>query len=65
VGALIGLAIGFGLVPVVSTMFYGIRPVEPAVLGAVASMAVALAVVATYLVIRPWARLTAIDLLRR
>jgi predicted permease len=64
-GALGGLAIGLALVPVVSSLFYGIRPVEPVVLAGVVLTSMALAVGAAYLVIRPWARLTAIDLLRR
>jgi predicted permease len=64
-GAGVGLAIGLALVPVVSAIFYGIRPVEPAVLGGVVITSVGLAVGTTYLVVRPWGRLTAIDLLRR
>jgi predicted permease len=64
-GALVGLASGLALVPVVSEIFYGIRPVEPAVLAGVVLATVALAVGSTYFVIRPWARLAAIDLLRR
>jgi putative ABC transport system permease protein len=64
-GAVLGLGVGLAVVPVVSSLFYGIRPVEPSVLGGVVLTSIALAVGATYLVIRPWARLTAIDLLRR
>jgi hypothetical protein len=64
-GALAGLVIGLALFPVASSIFYGIRPVEPAVLGAVVLVSVAIALGTTYLVVRPWAKLTAIDLLRR
>src|SRR5262245_18440626 len=64
-GAGIVRAAGRALFPIVSAIFYGIRPVEPAVFGGVVLVSTALALGATYLVTRPWSRLTAIDLLRR
>jgi len=64
-GALVGLLAGFALLPAASSILYGIGPVEPAVLVSVALGSVAMALGTTYLVIRPWTRLTAIDLLRR
>ena len=64
-GLLGGLAIGLALLPVVSSIFYGIRPLEPTVLAGVVFVSVALALGTTFLAVRPWTRLTAIDLLRR
>jgi ABC-type antimicrobial peptide transport system permease subunit len=63
-GALAWLTLGQLLLPIVSSMFYGIGRVEPVILGGVALVSLAIALATTYLVIRPWATSTAIALLR-
>ena len=64
-GAAAGLAAGLSLLPIASSIFYGIGRVEPIVLGAVALVSAMIALVTAYLVVRPWTRLTARDLLSR
>jgi hypothetical protein len=63
-GALFGLAIGLALLPIVSSIFYGIGRVEPTILAGVALVSLTIALGTTYLVIKPWATSTAMDLLR-
>jgi putative ABC transport system permease protein len=64
-GGGIGLAAGLALLPFASSLFYGIGAVEPGVLAVVALVSTGIALMTTYLVVRPWTRLTALDLLRR
>jgi ABC-type antimicrobial peptide transport system permease subunit len=63
-GAVAGLASGFALMPLATSIFYGIAPVEPVVMAGAALAAALLVVVTTYDVVRPWTRLAAMDLLR-
>jgi ABC-type antimicrobial peptide transport system permease subunit len=62
-GAVAGLACGLSLLPVASSIFYGIGRIEPIVLGTVALVSAMIALTTAYLVIRPWTRLAARDLL--
>jgi hypothetical protein len=64
IGAGIGLAAGLALLPLASSIFYGIGRAEPVVLGSVALASVAIALLTTYVVVRPWTRLTPSELLR-
>lgn len=64
IGAAIGLVAGLALLPVASSIFFGIGRVEPAVLGGVSLTSAAMALVTTYLVVRPWTKLSPSVLLR-
>ena len=64
-GALGGLASGFAVMPLAASIFYGIAPVEPLAMAGAACGASAIVVITTYGVVRPWTRLTAMDLLRQ
>ena len=59
-----GLAAGLVLLPIVSSIFYGIGRVEPTVLAGVALVSLTIALGTTYLVVKPWTTSTAIELLR-
>ncbi len=50
IGAVIGLASGLALLPVASSIFYGISRAEPVVLGSVALASVAIVLLTTYVV---------------
>jgi putative ABC transport system permease protein len=65
VGAMIGVAAGSASLPLVTSLFYGIRPVEPMVFAAVAGASVAIALVTAYLAARPWTRMSALEMVRR
>jgi predicted permease len=65
VGAVIGVAAGSASLPLVTSLFYGIRPVEPMVFAAVACASVAIALLTAYLAARPWTRMSALDMVRR
>jgi len=65
VGAALGAAIGSASLPLVTSLFYGIRPVEPMVVAAVAGASVAVALVTAYLAARPWTRMSALDMVLR
>jgi hypothetical protein len=64
VGAVLGLVAGLSLLPLASSIFYGIGSIEPIVFGAVAVTSAAIALATTYMVVRPWTRLAVLDLLR-
>ena len=64
-GAATGLTSGLALLPIASSIFYGIGPVEPIVLVVVAFVSVAIVIAATYFVVKPWTQVAALDLLRR
>jgi predicted permease len=64
-GVAAGLAAGLALLPIASSIFYGVGSVEPAVLTAVALVSGVIALATTYLVVRPWTQVAALDLLRR
>jgi predicted permease len=55
-GAAIGIAAGMALLPVVSSLFYGIHAVEPAVTAGVAVAAVAIVILTTVAVVWPLTR---------
>jgi len=63
-GAGAGLAAGYLLIPVASAVFMGIGSADPIVLSGVALFSVAIALLTTFVVVRPWTRLTALALLR-
>jgi ABC-type antimicrobial peptide transport system permease subunit len=65
VGAVVGLGSGLSLLPLASSIFYGIGSTEPIVLVSVALASAAVALATTYMVVRPWTRLAVLDLLRR
>ncbi len=64
-GAVAGLVSGLLLLPLASSIFYGIGSIEPLVLVTVACTSAAIALATTYMVVRPWTRLAVLDLLRR
>jgi predicted permease len=64
-GATLGVAAGSASLPLVTSLFYGIRPVEPMVVAAVACASVAVALVTAYLAARPWTRMSALDMVLR
>ena len=53
-GAILGMAAGMALLPLASSIFYGIGAVEPLVVSAVAMCSVVVALSTTYLVARQW-----------
>jgi predicted permease len=55
-GAAIGIAAGMALLPMVSSLFYGIHAVEPAVTAGVAAGAVAIVILTTVAVVWPLTR---------
>ncbi|HTM30717.1 MAG TPA: ABC transporter permease [Vicinamibacterales bacterium] len=55
-GAIVGLIAGGALLPLVSSLFFGIRPVEPLVILGVAAGALMLVVITTMTVVWPLAR---------
>ena len=63
-GALAGLASGVALMPIASSIFYGVSPVEPLAMAGAAFGIAVLVLLTTYAVVRPWTRLAAMDLLR-
>jgi putative ABC transport system permease protein len=65
VGATLGVAAGSASLPLVTSLFYGIRPVEPMVVVAVAGASVVVALVTAYRAARPWTRMSALDMVRR
>jgi predicted permease len=63
VGAALGMAVGGAVLPLVTaSLFYGVRPLEPAVIGAAVGVSAAVALVTAYLAARPWTRMSALDL---
>jgi putative ABC transport system permease protein len=64
VGAILGVAAGSASLPIVTSLFYGIRPIEPLVLLGVACVSVVIALVTAYLAARPWTRMSALDMVR-
>jgi hypothetical protein len=65
VGAAIGVAAGSVVLPLVSSLFYGVRPVEPVVIIAVVCASMAMSLITTYIAARPWTRMSALDMLRQ
>ena len=65
VGAVFGLAGGSASVPLVTSLLYGVRPIEPAVIAAVATATIAIALVTAYLAAKPWTRMSALEMVRR
>ena len=55
-GAGVGLLSGLALLPLASSIFFGIGSIEPLVLLPVACTSAAIALATTYLVVRPWTR---------
>jgi predicted permease len=64
-GVAAGLASALTLLPIASSIFYGIGPIEPLVLASVALISAVIALGTTYVVVRPWTQVAALDLLRR
>jgi predicted permease len=65
IGTVVGVAAGQALLPLASSVLYGIGKVEPTVLMEVALVSACVALVTTYVVARPWMRAAVADLLRR
>jgi len=65
IGAAVGVGAGLALLPLASSIFFGIGAVEPGVLGGVALISMALALATTYVVARPWTRMASVEILRR
>jgi len=63
-GAGVGVIAGVALLPLASSFFYGVAPVEAGVVAGVAVACVAIALGTTYLVTRPWTRLGSIEVMR-
>jgi putative ABC transport system permease protein len=65
VGTTFGVAAGAASLPLVTSLFYGIRPVEPIVIAGVSCVSVAIALATAYLAARPWTRMNAVDMMSR
>jgi predicted permease len=65
IGTTVGVVAGQALLPLASSILYGIGKVEPAVLMEVALASACVALLTTYVVARPWMRAAVADLLRR
>jgi putative ABC transport system permease protein len=52
-GAAIGIAVAIAVLPAVSSMFYGIRPIEPLITGLVAAAGIAVVLLTTVVAVRP------------
>jgi predicted permease len=65
IGTIVGVVAGQALLPLASSILYGIGKVEPAVLIEVALVSACVALLTTYVVARPWMRAAVADLLRR
>ncbi len=65
IGTVLGLGAGLALLPLASSIFFGIGAVEPGVVGTVALTSMLVALATTYVVARPWTRMASIDILRR
>ena len=63
-GAILGMAAGMALLPLASSIFYGIGAVKPLVVSAVAMCSVVVAFSTTYLVARQWIGLKPVEMLR-
>ncbi|MEO7192955.1 MAG: ABC transporter permease [Vicinamibacterales bacterium] len=64
-GGAIGLGAALALVPVASSIFFGIGSVEPVVIAGATAGIVSIVLTTTYAVVRPWTRRPALELLRR
>ena len=64
-GATVGIGAASASLPLASSLFYGIRPVDPVVVAAVAGASFVIALITAYLAARPWTRMSALDLVRR
>ena len=60
IGAALGVGAGVALLPLASSIFFGITAVEPGVLGAVALISMALSLTTTYVVARPWTQMASV-----
>ena len=60
-----GIAVSQLSLPIVSPAFYGIQPVEVGVLTAVAIFNLVIALTISYLVVRPWTRMSAMEVVRQ
>jgi predicted permease len=65
VGTTLGVAAGMALLPLASSIFYGIGSTEPAVVVAVALTSALVALVTTYAVARQWIGLSSAEMLRQ
>jgi predicted permease len=65
IGTAVGVVVGQALLPLASSILYGIGKVEPVVLMEVALASACVALLTTYVVARPWMRAAVVDLLRR
>ncbi len=63
-GCVGGIAASQLSLPMVSSAFYGIQPVEIGVLASVAIFNLAIALAISYLVVRPWTRMSALEVIR-
>jgi putative ABC transport system permease protein len=64
-GAAAGVGLSLLVLPLVSSLFYGLPLFDPLVVAAVVSTAIAATLAAAYLAARPWMRTSALDLVRR
>jgi len=64
IGLLIGLAMGAALAPLLGSLLYGVRAIDPAVIGAVAALLLIVAVVSNYIPARRATRVDPMEALR-
>ena len=64
-GAALGVASGMALLSFAPTIFYGINPAEPIVIGVVSLASTTVALSTTYAVARQWMGLSSIEMLRQ
>jgi predicted permease len=64
-GVTIGVLVSLALQPIVSSLFYGVRPVETLVIATVVTVSVSIAMATAYVAARPWTRMSALEMVRR
>jgi hypothetical protein len=64
-GAAIGVLVSLALQPIVSSLFYGIRPVETLVIATVVTVSVLMAMATAWMAARPWTRMSVLEMVRR
>jgi putative ABC transport system permease protein len=64
-GAAIGVTSGAAALPAVSSLFYGIGPVDPIVIAGVVFVSIAIAMLTAYVATRPWTRMSPLEMVRQ
>jgi putative ABC transport system permease protein len=65
IGAAIGVISGAATLPVVSSLLYGVGPVDPIVIAGVVFVSIAIAMLTAYVATRPWTRMSPLEMVRQ